>query len=705
MTTVTNTVLLPDGSPAVHSTVVVRLIASENPEQEAQGYTTAGEVVGEKRPTVASDGRWTLELPANSTITPAGTVYQVVTQAPGRPRVIDYISVPATGGPYTVRELLTDPPGALPSAPLTAHTALTTNVHGITNTANLVYTNDARLSDQRVPTDGSVTLAKLAFDPATQAELDSHASSEATARAAGDATNASNLTAHTGAASGAHAASAVSLAGVTGLSSTSNVQAALGYLSNVYNVKAYGAVGDGTTDDTAAIQAAITAAMAAGGGVVFIPEGVFRCNSQLTFTNDGASPRAGQAPLAIVGVTTDWSGYLYDPNNRFLQGSVLDLRASTSPAKLYTVGLGLLTIQNIGFVDEGTSTNPFIQTVNTTLKIIDCAFVGNFAKSGATCDQDAIVLGGTGATSGNLSTSAFSGYGTVIERCFFHRIRRAVYGRSRSNAVVVQHNTVSWLSGATSSAAAFEFDGTGTESAGNHLDHNLIEVAGYVYGVKLLNANRNFCLGNYFWDPGGSFVAAYRIEGTSPFNILDPVGIADDTKALSNPSANSVMIRVDKTFQDGLILGGAGDKNFVRPFLATGSETANLWGVYRSSAEATNAGLKVHVVRQDGLAELLGANAALRFATTPGSSTFVGYVGISGSNLALARYAAGTITLSPFAGGIVDVSTGVFRLPRYTTAGRPAATLGSGAAYYDTTLSKPGFSDGTVWRDAAGTAI
>jgi hypothetical protein len=54
----------------------------------------------------------------------------------------------------------------------------------------------------------------------------------------------------------------------------------------------------------------------------------------------------------------------------------------------------------------------------------------------------------------------------------------------------------------------------------------------------------------------------------------------------------------------------------------------------------------------------------------------------------------------------VNWTRGVIRIPRFTTAGRPtAANAGVGATYYDTTLSKPGWSDGTNWKDAAGTNI
>ena len=51
------------------------------------------------------------------------------------------------------------------------HGDATTNVHGISNTANLVYTSDARLSNNRTPTDGSVATAKIADGAVATAKI------------------------------------------------------------------------------------------------------------------------------------------------------------------------------------------------------------------------------------------------------------------------------------------------------------------------------------------------------------------------------------------------------------------------------------------------------------------------------------------------------------------------------------------------------
>lgn len=50
----------------------------------------------------------------------------------------------------------------------------------------------------------------------------------------------------------------------------------------IYNVKSYGATGDGSTDDATSIQAALDAANTAGGGVVLVPEGTYKVNTGLT---------------------------------------------------------------------------------------------------------------------------------------------------------------------------------------------------------------------------------------------------------------------------------------------------------------------------------------------------------------------------------------------------------------------------------------
>lgn len=80
------------------------------------------------------------------------------------------------------------------------------------------------------------------------------------------------------------------------------------------NVKgaAFGAIGDGTTDDTAAIQAAINAVGAAGGGVVYFPPGSYKTTSTVTLAQNvslvGSNPfygyTAGSSKTTLITCST-----------------------------------------------------------------------------------------------------------------------------------------------------------------------------------------------------------------------------------------------------------------------------------------------------------------------------------------------------------------------------------------------------------------
>lgn len=291
--------------------------------------------------------------------------------------------------------------------------------------------------------------------------------------------------------------------------------------ADTVNVKDLGAVGDGTTDDTAAINAALCAAVGAGGGTIFFPVGTYLATGQLAIPWVGTPPV--QRPIHLRGAGAHFTGGTpvsgpCGPNG----GSVLDLRYAGPYGKLLTLGHGLLEIDGLSFIDGSGSATPFIYTTNTTLHVRGNGFFGS--RSGQLCDQDAIVLGGTVAAFGDADpTHGFQGYGTVIERNYFDGIRRAVYGRVYANGVVVRANTIWANGGAPAGGAAIEFVGDPTDrDTGNNISENVIEMSHYPYGIKLTHAFGNVLSGNGFFDDTTTSLAGIKLAEGSGANVVIP---------------------------------------------------------------------------------------------------------------------------------------------------------------------------------------
>ncbi len=310
------------------------------------------------------------------------------------------------------------------------------------------------------------------------------------------------------------------------------------------SIENYGGVADSgsrTNDSTTAFNSAIAAAMTSG-KALHLHGKRYWISGQITLPTVAGSPNT-MKPLKIMGAGCHASGQGTAPT----AGTILDMTYAGTTGKILCLGLGNLEVSGVTFIDSLGGTLPWFYSTNSTLQLHNNAFIGT--KTGTACDQDAIVLGGTTETIGNSVTDGFQGYGTVIERNYFNRIRRAVYGRTWVNSVVIRANNV-WVQSGSNLAggAAFEIDNivAASSNAGNVISDNLIEITNYIYGIKLVRAAANFITGNSGWDPGGSSVAIVRLENDAIANTIisgyaqSPLAAVSDNSQ-NNPRTNTVL--------------------------------------------------------------------------------------------------------------------------------------------------------------------
>lgn len=187
------------------------------------------------------------------------------------------------------------------------------------------------------------------------------------------------------------------------------LQVALGSLSNlIYNVKnpAYGAVGDGTTDDGVAVAAAIAAANAAGGGIIFFPKGTYLFTAVLSLP----------ATVSLVGCGSSASALLAHTG---------------APGGLFVSGAGAHAPQLIAGLRIGnnvSSTNiPIAISNNARVKVVGCEIGDSNSTgqavtiSGATAEavfEDCVIKASSAAACLVVQQTATSRWHSFV-RCHF----------------------------------------------------------------------------------------------------------------------------------------------------------------------------------------------------------------------------------------------------------------------------------------------
>lgn len=132
-------------------------------------------------------------------------------------------------------------------------------------------------------------------------------------------------------------------------------------LAEIKNVMDFGATGDGTTDDTAAIQAAINWTSGANRGTIYFPPGSYKVTTSLTFNYAGALSiifRGDGQASRIVGTVN--GGYIFD-------------RHLGSPSNQAQVVFEKLHIEN-GSTTVGTGAVRIGSTISAMIR--DCSAAG-----------------------------------------------------------------------------------------------------------------------------------------------------------------------------------------------------------------------------------------------------------------------------------------------------------------------------------------
>jgi hypothetical protein len=426
----------------------------------------------------------------------------------------------------------------------------------------------------------------------------------------------------------------------------------VGVASGLFNVRdaQFGAKGDGTTDDTAAIQAAIAAAENVS-GVVYLPRGLYKLTAALSIS--ATIEVVGESLLPIYGsINTNFHTIDMPVTAPFMKGAVL-LQTAAATNGITISGRGLSTQMS----NFGVRFGDAIRFSNTGHGI---AYVPPTVTSQSYLDNGLMASRWT-----NVMVFGHDGnhYGFYLTNSLYCTL---VHLRSFGGGGLFMENN------GNPSGATAQFYGN------THVDHFYGQgfLAGSADGIRLKNTTGLLNL----------------ILLTRPqFSMTDKTATFAGTTA---PTSGQKMINIDSGIKSYAIIAPDFETNVnsgVGLPDAGGSQFISPGGILNFGVGGTG-----YTMMSNNTGSLKKSNDFVLQTPQgiPSTVTLENVVGV-GQDLKIGTDANRVLTLP-----------GAAKLAAYATGGRPsAATVGAGANIYDTTLGKPVWSDGTNWKDATGTTV
>lgn len=279
--------------------------------------------------------------------------------------------------------------------------------------------------------------------------------------------------------------------------------------NKVYDVKDYGAAGDGVTDDTTAIQAAIDAAEAASGGVVFFPLGKYMISAVLTVT---------ESNIELIGVGP---------------ASSIFLKASTADHMLFikstTADIEHIRVADLKF--DGNSDNQ----VASTKSVIVIGTHATYAANDVVIERVYMVdHQGYGVKVGSYNTSAEC-FRVQVRDCYFENTHKTpIMAGYKSTDMVVSGNRIKSTVSTTAGSAIY---------VSNQSHRCLIE--GNVIGPDVAN------FGIVLFGSGGGHRGNVNNEGTIANNVISGLSAVAGVGTGISMDASDDVICIGNTITGG----------------------------------------------------------------------------------------------------------------------------------------------------------